>query len=326
MRAACRRGFGFAGCFHMKERNCMKKNFTWRVRKDLRKNWSLYLLVLPVIAFYLIFSYKPMYGALIAFQNYRPARGFGEEWVGLEHFMRFFQSHYFGRLLKNTFLISLYTLIFAFPSSIFLALLLNEVPSKRFKNISQMFMHLPHFVSMVVVCGLVKEFCYSDGLIADLLEGLGVTRNNLLLKPELYRPIYVISEIWKGLGWNSLIYIAALGAVDPELYDAASIDGAGRWKKMIHVTFPGILPTIVVMLILNVGRMMSVGYEKTLLLYNDAVLDTADIISTYVYRYGIENMDYSYSTAVGLFNSVINVVLVLATNYISKKVSANSLW
>ncbi|MBE5893986.1 MAG: sugar ABC transporter permease [Lachnospiraceae bacterium] len=304
----------------------MREKFSIRVRKDMRRNWVLYLMVLPVIAFFLVFCYKPMYGALIAFQDYRPARGFGEEWVGFKHFLKFFRSHYFVRLFRNTFLISLYSLVFAFPASIILALLLNEVPSRRFKNISQMFMHLPHFVSMVVVCGLVREFCYSDGLIADLLEPLGVTRSNLLLKPELYRSIYVISGIWKELGWSSLIYIAALGGVDTALYDAASIDGAGRWKKMLHITIPGIMPTIIVMLILKVGGMMSVGYEKTLLLYNNAILDTSDIISTYVYRYGIENMNYSYSTAVGLFNSVINVILVLSTNYISKKVSDNSLW
>lgn len=304
----------------------MREKFSLRVKRDIRNNWSLYLLIVPVVAFYLIFAYKPMYGALIAFQDYKPARGFGEEWVGFENFTKFFNSYYFTRLFKNTFLISFYTLIFSFPSSIILALLLNEVKNTRFKKVSQMFMHLPHFVSLVVVCGLVKEFCYSDGLFIDLLEKFGFARTNLLQIPQYYKPIYIISEIWKNIGWNSLIYVAALGGVDAELYDAASVDGAGKWKKTIHVTVPGILPTIVVMLILNIGKMMSLGYEKTLLLYNNAVLESADIISTYVYRRGLENADWSYSAAVGLFNSVINVILVLSANHISKRVTENSLW
>jgi len=309
------------------ERSQMKERFGlsyWK--KDFRRNWSLYLLVLPVIVYYVLFYYKPMYGALIAFQDYRPAKGFGEEWVGFKHFIDFFESPYFWRLIRNTFMISFLQLIFAFPASIVLALLLNEVKSNKFKKTSQMIMHLPHFVSIVVVCGLVKQFCMADGVINDFLVQIGYQRKSLLLNPDYYRPIYIISEIWKDLGWNSLIYVAALAGVDPQLYDAASVDGAGKWKQTLHVTLPGIAPTIVIMFILNVGRMMSVGYEKTLLLYNEAIYETSDIISTYVYRYGLIDKDWSYSTAVGLFNSVINVILVITANKISKKVTSNSLW
>lgn len=308
----------------------MKKNFGLPLKRDIKRdiklNWTLYLLILPIVIFYLLFMYKPMYGALIAFQDYRPAKGFGAEWVGLEQFIKFFQSPYFWRLIRNTFMISFLELIFAFPASIILALLLNEVKSNRFKKVSQMIMHLPHFVSLVVVCGLVKQFCMSDGLLNDILVQMGLERTAILQRPELYKGIYVISEIWKNLGWNSLIYVAALTGVDAELYDAASVDGAGKWKQTLHVTLPGITPTIVVMLILNVGRMMSIGYEKTLLLYNEAIYETSDIISAYVYRYGLVKQDWSYSTAVGLFNSVINVVLVVMANKISKKVTENSLW
>ena len=304
----------------------MQEKFSLRLKRDLKINGTLYLLILPIVIFYLLFMYKPMYGALIAFQDYRPARGFGEEWVGLKHFIKFFNSPYFFRLVRNTFTISLLELIFSFPASIILALLLNEVRNERFKKVSQMIMHLPHFVSLVVVCGLVKQFCLSDGLFNDILVQFGMERSPLLQKQELYKTIYVASEIWKSLGWNSLIYVAALTGVDAQLYDAASVDGAGRWKQTLHVTLPGIAPTIVVMLILKVGRMMSIGYEKTLLLYNEAIYETSDIISTYVYRYGMIDQNWSYSTAVGLFNSVINVILVVMANKISKSVSENSLW
>ena len=304
----------------------MKHDFCSRFKRDMKLNWSLYLLILPVVAIYILFSYKPMYGALIAFQNYKPTKGFGAEWVGFKHFIKFFQSPYAWRLIRNTFLISFLELLFAFPASIILALLINELRNERFKRLSQMAFHLPHFISLVVVCGLVKEFCMSDGLINDILVSLGAKRENLLQRPELYRTIYVLSEIWKNLGWNSLIYVAALSGVDANLYDAASIDGAGKWQQTLHVTIPSITPTIEVMLILNMGRMMSLGYEKTLLLYNETIYETADIISSYIYRYGLVNQNWSYSTAIGLFNSVINVILVLTANRISRKVTENSLW
>ena len=304
----------------------MEEKFISRLKKDLKRNKGLYLLIFPIMIYYFIFMYKPMYGALIAFQNYRPGRTFGQEWVGFSHFIDFFTSHYFFRLIRNTFLISFLELIFAFPLAIILALMLNEVRSSKFKKISQMIMHLPHFVSIVVVCGLVKQFCLSDGLINDIIAFFGGERVSLLQKQEFSRPIYVISDIWKSLGWSSLIYVAALSGVDTQLYDAASVDGAGRWKQTLHVTLPGILPTIVITLILRIGSMLSIGYEKSLLLYTDTILEVADIISTYVYRYGLIEQDWSYSTAVGMFNSIVNIILIFSANRISAKVTESSLW
>lgn len=304
----------------------MKEKRRTVIKKDLKRNWVLYLLILPVILYYILFMYKPMYGALIAFQNYRPAKGFGETWVGFKHFIRFFENPYFGRLFRNTLLISLYNLIFGFPVPIALALLLNEIKSKKFKNVTQTLMYLPHFVSMVIVCGMLKQFCLSSGLFNDIIELFGGERTPLLQRVEAYRTIYVASDIWKSFGWDSIIFVAALAGVDTQLYDAACVDGAGRWKQMLHVTLPSITPTIVTMLILKIGNLMSLGYEKTLLLYNEATYEVADIISSYVYRQGLMNKEYSYASAVGIFNSVINITLVVLANKISKKVSETSLW
>lgn len=296
------------------------------IRKDFRRNWVLYLIVLPVIVWYLLFAYKPMYGAFIAFQDYRPAQGFGKNWVGFKHFIRFFQNPFFGRLLRNTVLISFYNLIFGFPVPIILALLFNEVKSKKFKSITQTFMYLPHFVSLVVVCGMLKQFCMTTGLFNSILGFFGIEASPLLQKPEWYRTIYVASNIWKNFGWDSIIYVAALSGVDTQLYEAARVDGAGKWKQMLHVTLPGITPTVVIMLILKIGSMMSIGYEKTLLLYNETIYETADILSTYVYRVGLMDKQYSYAAATDLFNSGINIFLVIAANKISRKVSQTSLW
>ncbi len=304
----------------------MTKQWTVRIRRDWKRNWTLYLLIIPVVIYYLLFHYKPMYGALIAFQDYKPAIGFGKKWVGFAHFIKFVNSHYFWRLLRNTFLISFLDLIFIFPSAIILALLLNEIGSRKFKVVSQMCLHLPHFVSIVVLCGLVKQFCMANGLINDIMVNFGWKRTNLLTRPELYRTIYVISDLWQGVGWRSLIFVAALSGVDVALYDAAKVDGANKIQQIWHVTLPGILSTIIVLLILNIGRMMSVGYEKTLLLYNSSILETSDLISTYVYRYGLVKQDYSYSTAIGVFNAFINILLLISTNYISRKVADSSLW
>ncbi len=304
----------------------MKEKRGTIIKKDLKRNWILYLLVLPVIIYYFLFMYKPMYGALIAFQDYRPAQGFGVNWVGLKHFIRFFDNPYFGRLLKNTVLISLYNLVFGFPIPIMLALLLNEMKSKKFKNVAQSFLYLPHFVSMVVVCGMLKQFSLTDGLFNGVIALLGGERTPLLQRPELYRTIYVASDIWKNFGWDSIIFVAALAGVDTQLYDAARVDGAGRWKQMLHVTLPGIAPTIVIMFILRIGNLMSLGYEKTLLLYNEVTYETADIISSYVYRQGLLNKEFSYATAVDIFNSIINITLVTVANKISKKVTETSLW
>lgn len=304
-----------------------KQSFIQRAKKDFRRNRALYLLVLPVLIFYIVFHYKPMYGAIIAFKDYSPGLGISDSpWVGLANFSRFFHGPYFGRLIRNTLLLSLYNLIFGFPAPIILALLLNEVKNKKFKSITQTITYLPHFISLIVVTGMITNFCMSSGLFNDIIVLLGGERSPLLQNPNLYRTIYVASSIWQEVGWGSIIYLSALSGVDAQLYEAASIDGAGKWKQLIHVTMPAIAPTIITMLILKMGSLMSLGYEKTILLYNASTYETADIISSYIYRVGLLDHDWSYSTAIGLFNSVINCILLIITNQLSKRLSDTSLW
>lgn len=304
-----------------------RESFSFRVKKDWKRNRSLYLLVLPVILFYVLFHYKPMYGAIIAFQDFNPRLGvFGSDWVGFDQFIRFFTSPYFGRLVKNTLLLSVYGIIFGFPAPIILALLLNELKAMRFKKTVQTITYLPHFISLVVVTGIIKDFTQSTGLINDIIVMFGGVRTSLIQNPALYRTIYIVSDIWQGIGWGSIIYLSALSGVDQQLYEAASIDGAGRWKQLIHVTLPGITPTIVIMLIMRMGQLLGTGYEKTILLYNEATYETADVIASYIYRVGILERNWSYSTAIGLFNSVINLALLIVTNKFSKRVSETSLW
>ena len=300
---------------------------SYRLKKDWSRNRSLYLLMLPVLLFYILFHYKPMYGAIIAFKEYTPALGVAKSpWVGLENFTRFFNSVYFGRLIKNTILLSLYNLILGFPAPIILALLLNEVRSKKFKSLTQTVTYLPHFISLIVVTGMLTDFGLTSGLFNDLIEMFGGTRSPLLQDPKLYRSIYVFSSIWQEVGWGSIIYLSALAGVDSQLYEAAQIDGAGKWKQLIHVTLPAIAPTIIIMFILKTGSLMNMGYEKTILLYNPSTYETADIISSYIYRIGLLEQDWSYSTAIGLFNSVINFGLLLFTNKMSRRYSETSLW
>lgn len=304
-----------------------RDSFSIRVKKDWKRNRSLYLLVIPVILFYILFHYKPMYGAIIAFQDYNPRLGVsGSDWVGFDQFIRFFTSPYFGRLVKNTLLLSVYGIVFGFPAPIILALLLNELRAKRFKKTVQTITYLPHFISLVVVTGIIKDFTQSTGLINDIIVMFGGIRTSLIQNPDLYRTIYIVSDIWQGIGWGSIIYLSALSGVDQQLYESAAIDGAGRWKQLIHVTLPGIAPTIVIMLIMRMGQLLGTGYEKTILLYNEATYETADVIASYIYRVGILERNWSYSTAIGLFNSAINLALLIITNKISKRVSETSLW
>lgn len=303
------------------------RNFKKKLRADWVRNRSLYVLVLPVIAFYILFNYKPIYGAIIAFQDYVPRLGIsGSEWVGLANFKRFFSDIYFGRLMRNTLLLSVYDILFGFPAPIILALLLNEIHNKFFKNVTQTITYLPHFISMIVVCGMLTDFSLSTGLFNDIIEFFGGERHPLLQDPKLYRTIYIASGIWQQVGWGTIIYLSALAGVDSQLYEAAEIDGATKWKQTLHVTLPGIAPTIITMFILKIGKLMSMGYEKTILLYNPSTFETADIISSYVYRIGLLEQDWSYSTAIGLFNSVINFVLLILANKLSKKFSETSLW
>ena len=287
----------------------------------------VYILFIPVAAYYIIFHYLPMYGAIIAFKNYTPASGFaGAKWVGLNNFRSFLKSYYFLRLIKNTLMISLSSIVFGFPAPILLALLLNEVRSSAYKRIVQTVTYFPHFLSIMVVCGMIHNFFASGGVVNDIIVKLGGTRQDFLSNPAAFRPLYVGSDIWQGIGWGSIVYLAALSGIDPTLYEAAKIDGAGRFMQTLHITLPGILPTIIVMFILRVGSMMSVGYEKIILLYNDLTMETADVISSFVYRKGLLNADYSYSSAVGLFNSIINFALVVTANRLSRMIRQTSLW
>nr|WP_042159520.1 ABC transporter permease subunit [Paenibacillus gorillae] len=290
-------------------------------------NKYLYLMMIPVVAYYIVFHYAPMYGALIAFKEYTPMKGIlGSDWVGLKHFYDFFNSYYFVRILKNTLIISFYSLVFEFPAPIILALLINEVRSKSFKRVAQTITYMPYFISLVVICGIITDFTNADGVINRLFMLFGYDGQAMLQKPELFRPIYILSEIWQRIGWESIIYIAALMSIDLEQYEAARMDGASRLKQIFHITLPGIMPTIAIMLILRMGNLLNVGFEKIILLYNPVTYETADVISSFVYRKGLLEFGWSYSSAVGLFNSVINLVLLITANYVSRKVNKSSLW
>ena len=304
-----------------------KLSFGEKVVKDFKKFKYVYALALLGVAYYVIFHYLPMYGIVIAFKDYRVARGIlGSSWVGFRHFQDFFGSFYFFRLIRNTVLINVYGLIFGFPAPIILALLLNEIRSTPFKRSVQTITYLPHFISQVVICGIVVDFFSSRGLVNEIVFTFTGERLMFLLDPKYFRSIYVGSGIWQGVGWGSIIYLAALAGVDVQLYDAAVIDGCNRFQRMLHVTLPGILPTIIIMLILNMGSMMSVGFEKVILLYNEAIFETADVISSFVYRRGFLGASYSFGAAVSLFNSVINFALLITVNKLAKRLSETSLW
>ncbi len=310
-------------------RNPAGPGLGWRrsIARDLVKYRYIYLMAIPVIAYYVIFHYVPIYGAVIAFKDFSPLLGIlRSPWVGFKHFQDFFSSIYFWRILRNTLLISFYQLIFGFPAPILLALLLNEIRHGAFKKTVQTITYLPHFISLVVVCGMIKDFTMSGGAINDLVVWFGGQRASLLQSPALFRSIYIISGIWQEIGWGSIIFLAALSGIDQGLYEAAAIDGAGRFKQMLHVTLPGLTPTIIILFILRIGRMLSVGFEKIILLYNPATYEVADVISTFVYRRGLQDFDWSFSAAVGLFNSVINFALLIMANNISKRVEKTSLW
>lgn len=305
-----------------------KKPFTQRLRLDLARYKYLYLFfALPLVLYYIVFKYVPLYGLQIAFKDYKITRTMWEcSWVGFEHFQKFFSSIYFFRTLKNTIVISFLNLLFGFPAPIIFALLLNEVQNSKFKKVVQTITYLPHFVSTVVICGLIVSFSAKEGLFNTIISFLGGTRTDLLMSKAAFRPIYIASGIWSGFGWGSIIYLSALAGVDQEQYEAAYIDGAKRFQRMWFITLPGILPTIVILLIMDIGKLMSVGSEKILLLYSPLTYEVADVISTYVYRKGLEDNDYSYSTAVGLFNSVINIILITIANTVSRRLTDTSLW
>lgn len=302
-------------------------SFSGRLKRDLKKNYSLYLLMIPVLAFYIIVCYAPMYGAIIAFKQFSPSRGIlGSAWIGFKNFHDFFGSAYFLRVLKNTLRISSLNILFGFLTPIVLALLINELKSRTYSRIVQTVTYLPHFISLVVICGILSDFCATDGIITSICTLFGMERQNLLRVPGYFTTIYVMSEVWQNVGWGSIIYLAALAGVDPSLHEAAKIDGANRWVQVWNVDIPCIMPTIVTLLILSMGNVMNVGYEKIILLYNSLTMEKADVISSFVYRKGLLEANYGYSTAVGLFNSVINMMFVITANLISKKLNDTSLW
>ncbi len=297
------------------------------VRKDFKLNKMVYLILAPVIIYFIIFNYIPMAGIVLAFERFETKLGiFGSPWIGFKNFTDFFGSYYFWRLIRNTFLISLYDFAWGFPAPILLALLLNEIGRKTFKKVVQTISYMPFFISMVVIAGLIIDFTSSTGPITSLVAALGGEKENLLSRPELFRSIFVASNIWQNIGFQSIIFLAALSGIDQELYQAARIDGASRWKQTLHVTLPGIAGTIMIMMILRIGNMMNVGMEKIILLYNPLTYETADVISSFTYRKGLQEFNYGYSTAVGLFNSVINFALLLFANAMSRKFTESSLF
>ena len=296
------------------------------VREIIRCKYLYLIFFIPFI-YYIVFQYWPMYVILISFQDYNVVKGIsGSTWVGLKHFGKFLFDEYFWKLVRNTLLINVYGLLWGFPAPILLAILLNELKSEKFKKIIQNISYLPHFISTVVICGMLVNFLSSDGVINQIVRFFGGDSIQFLMYPQYFRTIYVASGVWQSVGWNSIIYLAALTSVDAEMYEAALIDGANRWHRIWYITLPSITPTISIMLILNLGRLMNLGHEKILLLYNGSTYETADVISTYVYRRGLLGNDFSYATAVNLFQAVVGVILVSVSNQVSKKVGETSLW
>ncbi|WP_438495852.1 ABC transporter permease [Paenibacillus sp. IHBB 3054] len=298
------------------------------IQKDLKKNWFVYLLAVPVVAWFLIFCYGPMWGVLIAFKDFKPLLGFSEsDWVGFKHFIDFFQGPYFWRVVKNTLLLNVWGITFGFTAPIILALMLNEIRGAKFKKTVQTITYMPHFISLVVVCGIIHIFAADEGIITQILQFItGKEYSSLLGYSSFFRPIYTFSGIWQSIGWDSIIYLAAMSSIDTSLYEAAEIDGVGRIKKMWHITLPQISPVIIILFIFAIGGLMSSGYEKIILLYNPLIYDTADVIASYVYRRGLREASLSYSTAVGLISSIVNFGLLWMTNRIAKRRSEVSLW
>lgn len=298
-----------------------------RIKKELSVNRYLYILAVPVVLYYLLFCFGPMTGIVIAFKNYQLSEGIiGSKWVGLKYFSEFFNGMYFSRTLRNTLLISVYDIIFGFPIPIVFALMINELENLKFKKLVQTATYLPHFISMVVVCGMIVDFFSQNGMLTRFFALFGAKQMNYMGSAAHFRAIYVGTNIWQSFGWNSIIYIAAIAGVDQELYEAARIDGAKKLRQTWHITIPGIAPTITLMFILRLGSVLSIGAEKVILLYNQGTMETADIISSYVYRMGLSGARYSYSTAVGLFQSVINFIVLITANAVTKKISGSSLF
>ena len=298
------------------------------VKKSIVKYWDLYILIIPALLYLVIFKYIPIYGTVIAFQDYSPAKGIlGSKWVGFAHFRRFFRAYNFKDILWNTVSLSLYQLVVSFPAPIILALVLNEIKIKSFKKTVQTVTYAPYFLSTVVMVALIEAFLYpKTGILNNIILRFGGESTNYMTQESAFQTIFVISHVWKATGWGSIIYLSALTSIDPQLYEAAIIDGANKFKQLIHVTLPAIAPTAIIMLIRSCGSIMDVGFEKIFLMQNDLNIGRSEVISTYVYKVGMLNIQYSYSTAVNIFNSVINLIMLLLVNKIARSVSETSLW
>ena len=284
-------------------------------------------MILPVVAYFIIFAYLPMYGVIIAFQNFRPTLGVWDSpWVGFRHFQSFLNDVYFFRLIRNTVTLSFFSILVGFPAPIIFALFLNEIKHTVFKRSVQTITYMPYFISTVIICSLIRTYSAADGIFSQVAVFFGGEPKNFLTISSYFLPIYVISGIWETIGWNSIIFLAALSGIDQEQYEAATIDGAGRFRRMLHVTLPNLLPTIMVLFILRMGGILNVGFEKIILLYNEGIYETADVISTYVFRRGILEMSFSFATAVGLFNSLVNVIFLVITNKICRRITQSGLY
>ncbi len=299
-----------------------------KLKLDLRKNYDMYLLLIPGLVLLILFKYVPMYGITIAFQDFSIFKGISEsDWVGWANFAKLFSSEEFFQIFRNTLLISLYKLAVTFPLPIFIALVLNEIKRMTYKKVVQTVIYMPHFLSWVVVAGMFTAILStSNGLINNIIAALGGEAVPFMMSKSWFRTILVVSEAWKGMGWGAIIYIAAISGIDQEMYEAAALDGAGRLRQILHITLPNLTSTIVLMLILRLGKILDAGTEQILMMYNPAVYEVSDVIGTYVYRMGIGKMDYSFSTAVGLFNSVVGCILVMGGNYLSGKMTNKSIW
>ncbi|WP_235441610.1 sugar ABC transporter permease [Paenibacillus sp. IHB B 3415] len=295
--------------------------------RQIARRYDLYLMLLIPVTWYLVFHYGPLYGLQIAFKNFNPGKGIlGSSWVGFEHFQRFFDSYYFWRLLWNTLSINLFSLLIAFPVPIMLALLINEIGSKRYSKLLQNVTYIPHFISVVVIVGILTVLLSPSGPVNMLIQALGGTPTRFMESAAWFKTIFISSNIWQNMGWQSIIYIAALSGINPQLYEAAKMDGASRIRRIWHVSLPGIIPVIVILLILDIGQFMNIGFEKILLMQNNLNLESSDVISTFVYTTGILKGEYSYTAAIGLFNSLINLTLLLLVNRFARKTSDTSLW
>lgn len=313
-----------------KQKYRVRKKYKNPLLNDISRNPQLYIMLIPLIVFYIVFCYAPMYGAIIAFKDFTIGKGIlGSSWTamhGFGHFVDFIKGPFFKRVFGNTVVLSLGLVAFSFPAPIIFAILLNEIKNVAYKRTIQTITYIPHFISTMVVCGLLYTFLGRDGLVNDIIVMLGGARSNLLANPRYFKTIFVVSDIWQELGWGSIIYLSALTSIDREIYEAATVDGAGRFRQIIHITIPGLVPTIITLFILRMGGIFSVSYEKIILLYNDMTYEKADVISSFVYRRGLVESDYSYSTAVGLFNSVLNFTVLWITNAVSRRVGETSLW